>query len=180
MEKFGASCCFSVARTLLLTDPSYTYDRKRFGQEIFSIQVELKNCESGKWLGSWSKHNFGTFSQPNERILQLEAESSKRKDKSGIAWEYLKDEFVGVDSGQAGIFNANRYPQGEIEGDSPFSKKCMEITMSKEQAGVIPEGVVSSTGWGDGSYDVYIKKSPKTQKIIACKIVFINQEDEDE
>ena len=51
--------------------------------------------------------------------------------------------------------------------------------MGSEQWGVLPNGVVSSSGYGDGSYRVYGQKN-KDGEYVAFEVVFITAEDEDE
>jgi len=91
---------------------------------------------------------------------------------------------VGVDSGQCGIFQDSKYPEGDTgewgEKDS-FYGKCCELTLGNENGGVLDFGIVSSSGYGDGSYDCLIFSS--NDKISAIRIIFIsdeNIEDEDE
>ena len=69
---------------------------------------------------------------------------------------------VGVDSGQAGFYDDTRYRDNSIfDGLTPaksdfgdeWFNHCCDCTLSSMQAGVIPYGVVSTSGYGDGSYD---------------------------
>lgn len=80
---------------------------------------------------------------------------------------------IGVDSGQAGIFNLKQYRQdneyvplgdGDIsffgegffnqEGDRWYTKICSH-TLGERHWGTYRDGVVSSSGFGDGGYEVY-------------------------
>lgn len=59
------------------------------------------------------------------------------------------------------------------------------VTLAKDQAGIIGNGLgaVCSSGFGDGSYPVYIKRTNEGScgdRIGAMMIVFIGDEDEDE
>jgi len=96
----------------------------------------------------------------------------------------------GVDSGQLGYFDRSHYRNDDSAkelakydfgegynsqpGDEWYRAMC-EITLSNESFGVTPHGVVSSSGFGDGSY--------KTQGIfnedgecIGLRTVFIEQD----
>jgi hypothetical protein len=98
---------------------------------------------------------------------------------------------VGVDSGQAGIFDKSSFKNDSlIEKDPEFHHAyrrdkpggrwyaaCCDITLSEEEAGVLLGGVVSTSGYGDGGYDCFVVKSG--DEVVAVKIVFIG-EDEDE
>lgn len=55
---------------------------------------------------------------------------------------------------------------------------CCDKTLSNENAGVIPGGVVSSSGYGDGGYDAFIAKNSNGQ-VIGVKIVFLLEEEDD-
>ncbi len=80
---------------------------------------------------------------------------------------------IGVDSGQAGIFNKSQFrndnsdvPLGDGDisffsegffqksGDRWYTKMC-SYTVGQKQWGSYPDGTVSSSGFGDGGYDVY-------------------------
>jgi hypothetical protein len=75
--------------------------------------------------------------------------------------------FVGVDSGQAGIFDASNYRNDNVIVGMPenahicgkldkFYGACCDVTLGDVGAGVIPFGFVSSSGWGDGGYESFI------------------------
>ena len=66
---------------------------------------------------------------------------------------------VGVDSGQCGIFDDAVYPANEESGgnyddEESFYGECCKLTLSNDQGGILKshKGVVSSSGYGDGSY----------------------------
>ena len=83
--------------------------------------------------------------------------------------DYLKDTkndwspvcaSIGVDSGQCGIFDDAVYPESKGHPDrEPFYDECCGITLAKESAGILASGrgVVSGSGYGDGSYELFAK-----------------------
>jgi hypothetical protein len=87
-----------------------------------------------------------------------------------LTWEEA-DSF-GVDSGQAGIFDFHAYQNDEsVAGLTPYDFKggdpnaeeffyrvCCNLTMHDSGWGLIDQGVVSSTGFGDGFYDLYVAR----------------------
>ena len=92
---------------------------------------------------------------------------------------------VDVDSGQAGIFDAEHFKDDEsVKGcsrvsdsppiceEEPFYSICCDRTcdrtLSDIGAGVIPYGVVSSSGCGDGSYDCYAIRDDDNEIIAIC------------
>jgi hypothetical protein len=84
---------------------------------------------------------------------------------------------IGVDSGQAGIFDDSIYPASEEEGgehDNPksFYGECCEITLGEQQCGILKskKGFVSSSGYGDGVYTV--SAIIKDEKRVAIMVDF--------
>jgi len=110
-------------------------------------------------------------------------------------WRLLPGE-VGVDSGQAGVFDANIYPKGgnngEADDNTTFYGKCCRETCNgfdkehqakkkemglAESHGVVDgQGFVSHTAWGDGSYNAYAQYSGGV--VVAVKIDYVGEEDE--
>ena len=140
-----------------VTDPCYTKDTWCSGV--------LENCRTGIWkayVEEQDEDNWG------KRIAELIIEFESEKLSKILDWEKV-DIIVGVDSGQA---------PGEYFDSKSFYHKVCKLTSEKEtehQSGVIDFGVVSSSGFGDGSYNCYVKKN-KLGEIIASRIVFIEDE----
>ena len=105
----------------------------------------------------------------------------------------------GVDSGQFGYFDADSYRNDNAVGNIPladwfeiekdgdkFYSICCNATCSTDNYGVFPFGIVSSSGYGDGSYQT-TGITDKDGNYIALATVFIedrendyDDEDEDE
>lgn len=91
----------------------------------------------------------------------------------------IADFEVGVDSGQAGFYdNDNFIARNGGEDDVWYDKMC-DITLSRAQAGVFFDGVVTSSGYGDGGYPCIYHKSIDG-KIDFAFIVFIENDEDDE
>lgn len=45
---------------------------------------------------------------------------------------------------------------------------CCRLTLSKQMAGVIPYGAVSSSGVGDGRYDCFVRRESNGEGVMAC------------
>ena len=119
---------------------------------------ELENIKRGKWNAEVGMVDAGEW---GIRVGLLSAQhESCDEDAKGDLTEHAAEFEVGVDSGQAGIFDATHY-----RDDSVFSQNgagqsgdiwydhCCNRTLDAECAGVIPFGVVSSSGYGDGGYE---------------------------
>lgn len=160
--------------------------------------IELKNdvmvsdpCyELGTWcqgiVGGIKAGKFNAYAivtdegDWGERIAELVV-IREDADIEGINEEL--DFEVGVDSGQAGIFNFDYYKekQPDDDWDNPESwyRRVCDITCSDEDCGTIDnEGVVSSSGYGDGGYVCYA--AYENEEIVALRIVFIEDYDEED
>lgn len=89
-------------------------------------------------------------------------------------------EVVGVDSGQAGFFVEEFYPNTQEEGESFYDKAC-SLTCSNDKGGIINDGtkdigVVSRSGYGDGLYDLVLTKG-EDGKVYGATIIFISEDD---
>lgn len=162
---------------IIATDPCYEKDS--------DSNYVINNCMPGVWRAvavltddteGWgcrvsylmiSRENFESFQTKEETVCDI----------------------IGVDSGQAGFFDYNLYPAGEKENggfNDPvndfdlFYDKCCTATLGKRQADVIDKmGAVSSSGYGDGVYDLTLWKD-NVGKVLAARIDFLNKEEEDE
>ena len=77
-------------------------------------------------------------------------------------FSYKRAGDIGVDSGQAGIYDYDEFinHEKEREYNNPehwYRQVCETTEDGKARAGLINgKGVTSSSGWGDGCYDSYI------------------------
>jgi len=160
----------------------------------------LDNVRNGKWEAEAVRSNEGSW---GERVAELIAYTG-RAPKRDAAWEKCEFE-IGVDSGQAGIFDDAHYRVDEdtkgykhtyreshreadgtvvkadeptvIRPEEPWYSMCCDLT-GTSGAGVVPGGVVATSGFGDGGYDAFVVKDKG--KIVAVRIVFITEGETDE
>jgi hypothetical protein len=110
-----------------------------------------------------------------------------KEDELGLTW-VEHGGVVGVDSGQAGIFSMESYRNDSIvdriglgDGDISFFSNfphedeggkwythMASRTLGVLQWGVYDEGMVSSSGFGDGSYDLYVLTTPDEVVVGFC------------
>ena len=88
---------------------------------------------------------------------------------------------VGVDSGQAGIFDYEYYEHYHQRGvDDDWYDRVCAITLSAESAGTIDDsGFVSMSGFGDGGYDCYLYKD-LNYNVVGFRIVYIYEDEEED
>ena len=166
---------------VVLSDPCY--DLGTWCQGV------VNNVKNGEWLAD-AEHvdSFGN------RVAVL---ISYHKDYPATPDDIMDGELLpfdgGVDSGQFGHFDYDGYREDEtVQGverisediiceDEPWYSICCDRTMSNDGFGVIPLGVVSSSGYGDGSYPSYGIKNEEGEYVgFATMFIFPDDlEDED-
>lgn len=145
-----------------VSDPCYDYPS--------TGAVTLSNVLSGEYLATIILCDMG----------RCGTHTAKLSINHGDYTKVLSEVFTGnvaVDSGQAGFFDDLYYQKnqgGEFgEIDSFYGLACA-LTLSKNYGGIMHNrGVVSETGFGDGSYDLFIGKNMEG-KIVSASIIFID------
>jgi len=161
-----------------ISDPCYDKDTWCAGT--------IDNVKKGSW--------FALTKEIDGRVGFLIAYSVEY----GFTWDKYWDTRtltkieVGVDSGQAGIFDEKYYKDDKVfAGRTNKSRRyndvicpediwyswCCDVTLAEPSAGVIPFGCVSSSGWGDGCYTCSVIQ--EKGKVVAIVIDYgIEEEDE--
>jgi len=156
-----------------ITDPCYSPDT---WCAIFDL-----DAENGIWYADVEKYDAGDWGNRCARLVATH--ESLKKGTYETKLEVLE---IGVDSGQAGIFDSSLYEDKhseklELDFDNPscFYERCCKATLGELKWGTVDgKGVVSSSGYGDGGYDVYVFK--KDGKVVAVEVIFIDPDLEDE
>lgn len=159
---------------LVISDPCYTKD--------VWCRGELNKVVNGHWIG---KVAYEKCSGRVSAILAVH-ENLAAIDPDNLVWQKVEFE-VGVDSGQAGIFEEATYRKAEFAEqipnplcpDEPWYSMCCAKTLGPEQAGVVNGGVVSSSGYGDGIYDGFYAID-QAGMVVAVKIEFLPEYEEEE
>lgn len=169
---------FHLGDKVVVSDPCYKLD-------TWCSEV-VENVKSGLWSSFIKKSDEGMW---GIRVSELTANHNDYKLNN---WEHYSSN-IGVDSGQAGVFDFEYYRRDEHakpsafideetqkeEGEKWYSACCDLTCGTDEKAGVMVGGVVSSTGLGDGQYDLFVQRE-EANKIVAFKIVFISDKEEEE
>ncbi|MGG1442415.1 DUF4241 domain-containing protein [Brevibacillus laterosporus] len=157
--------------TLVVSDPCYECQQ--------GISGIVEEAAIGTWIGLIDQIDTGDW---GERCAYVCAYHKSIDIEQVTNWEAC-DFIVGVDSGQAGIFEHQIYRVDDsVIGETRFMPEdrwyssCCDQTLGEPKAGVINGGVVSSSGFGDGGYEAFIAKNAEG-KVIAVQIVFITEED---
>lgn len=142
---------------LIISDPCYAPGTWCMGT--------IPNAQPGIWE---AEIGFSHEGKCDAAVAYLAAFHQQCPSKGQlIAQEELFE--VGVDSSQAGVFDKPFYRAGAGAGQTPTEDAleawyacCCDQTLCY-QAGTIPHGVVSSSGYGDGVYVCYSYHLPRTQ-----------------
>jgi len=138
---------------LIISDPCYDVGTWCMGS--------LSPVKPGRWHASVERGDYVGW---GERICKLVA-VHKHHTVGDLEFRMTPID-VGVDSGQAGIFD-ERYFRDDYDiseedfgsepwdCDGPFYSACGSHTLSKKGAGCLKHGTVASSGVGDGSYNCY-------------------------
>lgn len=173
-----------LGKSVIVSDPGYdNNERNRKG--IFSLLTILKGVLPGKYNVYVKRSDMGNWGIRNSVLLVVHSKYAKKV----LEWKKHKGT-VYVDSGQAGIFDEQHYRDDDAVSQIPWIKKkplwklhpdddkgelwymkMCDITLNqKERWGVYETGAVSSSGLGDGGYDLYTAKVDK--KIVGIAIDF--------
>ncbi|MBN3525073.1 DUF4241 domain-containing protein [Paenibacillus apiarius] len=155
---------------VVVSDPCYERNENTL------IMGVLDNVSNGTWAAQVHKTEVRDWGEACAKLIACHISAADKQDEL----EWVKCHFiVGVDSGQAGIFDVGKYriPDTEAQGtdsdtDSDWYLSCCDITESDEDAGVMDGGVVSHSGFGDGGYAAYAATNTQNQ-VIGVKIIFI-------
>ena len=171
-----------LKRKVVVSDPCYTIPTW--------CQAIVDGVLPGTYNVYCKKHDLGDWGVRNSMLLVIHEDHNN----DTLEWE-SHPATIGVDSGQCGIFSKKSYRNnshaknipnggadfsygGKQSGDI-FYNKMAQRTLTTESYGVYDEGVVCSSGIGDGSYMLFTAKN-SSGKIIGLSVDFLIEGPEDE
>jgi hypothetical protein len=142
----------------------------------------MNRVKPGEYFAFVKKSNEGDWGIRNSMLLVIHRDHIN----DVLKWNRQKDQPpVGVDSGQAGIFSydtyrkddifvkksnfAKQFPGFEKEGETGekwYGHMC-DKTLGKEGWDTYFKGVVARSGFGDGSYDLFVARFRRRAVAIA-------------
>ena len=167
----------TLGNKVVVSDPCYTMPTW--------CQIVVNDVLPGEYLSSVEMVDLNEWGTRSNTMVAI------HKDYLGAKLRFSEyPGTVGVDSGQAGIFDFNSYRNDEVaesittpesnfclgdyskdeSGGEKWYEKMCKFTLSEQSWGVYDSGIVSSSGVGDGSYDLYVAKIDK--KVVALAIDF--------
>lgn len=156
---------------IIVSDPSYEYIPKEhlLNNKLGKLNLVIENVKNGDY--NIILHIMEYEKERNAELICCHETINLNTIKNS---EWIEIGDIGVDSGQAGVYDLKYYPK---EKNNEWYRLNTNITSKPtDYAGSIPHGAVSSSGYGDGIYSVYIVKR---QKVIAVKITFIDDKIKD-
>lgn len=176
-----------LGSTVMVSDPCYTTETW--------CQAKIENVLQGEYNIHCEKYDTGDWGERCSLLIAFH----KDYNINNLDWEIHPAE-IGVDSGQAGIFDIASYrkdgmdietpkvgydglPFDKLEeilkpqndGDDWYLKMC-KLTLSSSQWGWYESGVVSRSGYGDGGYTLHLAKDG--DKVVGFCIDFLVEEEE--
>ena len=150
---------------IYISDPCYEYD-----ENDNSCVLTLKNAVNGKYIATTKV----TIIYHDIESLTIKHEDYLHSEPSIFAGK------VGVDSGQAGIFDNQYYKEnqgGDFDDLNSFYGLACSLILSGKRGGIVHNrGVVSSSGSGDGEYEVFVGIND-IGEIVSAMIIFIEYEE---
>lgn len=160
-----------LSNEVMVSDPCYDLETW--------CQIKLDNVKPGIY------NSYVVKSDEDSWGIRCSSLIVKHKDKVlNECTEFIEHKGeVGVDSGQAGIFDMSIYPpKPHVRNkENPFYDECCDITCSRMSSGILSnkKGIVSSSGYGDGGYSLFYSTDDEGQ-IDYMHIIFIGPELNDE
>lgn len=152
---------------VVVTDPCYEED------ENSSNRIEVPNGTYNAYVdvvGNEITRGWGN------RVANLIIMKSGYAPETYKAHQVIDATFeVGVDSGQAGVFDASKV---HLTNSEDYDSWC-SLSSSKNHSGVMSYGAVSSSGYGDGGYRCCILKN-SSGVVEGIVVVFIEEETEED
>jgi hypothetical protein len=161
-------------------------------------QGVMENVKTGEWVAGIETSDEGVFGERISRLWVYNLESSIMNPLLISQIESFQgDELsfsAGVDSGQFGFFDFKHYRNDESakdlekvdfgenydrESGDEWYRACGKLTLGDESWGLLPFGVVSSSGFGDGAYMVKGIKDDDGEYVAFC-VEFIGGDEYDE
>lgn len=138
-------------------------------------QGVIENVKNGTWVADVDYSSDNRVS----RLLVYNPNSDVNRNSLKRGGGHTLDFRAGVDSGQFGFFDHAFYMNNDSVGGNWYGR-CCGLVLSEESWGVLPHGAVSSSGYGDGSYEVRGMKNDKDEYVAFCIEYIDENQDEDE
>ena len=150
---------------IYISDPCYEYD-----EHDNNYTLSLADAVNGRYVAMMEVDRI----YHEIRSLAIKHEDYLYSEPTVFAGK------IGVDSGQAGFFDEAYYKEnqgGDFDDPNSFYGLACSLVLSGKRGGIVHNrGVVSSSGCGDGEYEVFVGIND-IGEIISAMIIFIEDEE---
>lgn len=161
---------------VVLGDPCYSLDSMNVVDNVlpgtYRTIIRIVDCNS--WGNRVSR--LMAFHENYQHRIDYEDNNPETLYNSYTGLTCRDSEIIGVDSGQAGIFDYKYFCENENERDfndvNSWYRKVCNITIESEGGCMDNACVVSSSGYGDGGYRSVLFKTKDTNKVVGFVIDF--------
>ncbi len=170
----------NLKNTVIVTDPCYPEDSwcSKVLKDVQEGRFKCLLCISDE--EDWGRRVSNLIAIHEDYLDCIDFKNGFQFD-SKLICQIPYYNVIGVDSGQAGIFNYDYYkthqPDNDwnldINGNKSWYRRICDITGSESLGGVVDNaGIVSCSGYGDGSYTCSAFYDVKAEKIVGILIDF--------
>lgn len=150
---------------IYISDPCYEYD-----EHDNNYTLSLADAVNGRYVAMMEVDRI----YHEIRSLTIKHEDYLYSEPTVFAGK------IGVDSGQAGFFDEAYYKKnqgGDFDDLNSFYGLACSLVLSGKRGGIVHNrGVVSSSGCGDGEYEVFVGIND-IGEIVSAMIIFIEDEE---
>ena len=175
-EKMVSYGEITLGKKVQVTDPCYNLD-------VWCTET-IENMLPGEYGTFATIANRGMMGRRVSKLMIIH----KSVELGDLKFKVVTGD-IGVDSGNCGFFDYNKYKEAK-EADAkfeaehnnigPFTNKWWSVSDNlRALGGTLDDwGVLSHSGYGDGSYDLYLAYDESGENVIAAKIVYLYDEEE--
>lgn len=171
---------------IIASDPCYTKGTW--------CMAAIDNVRNGTWFAHVDTSDEGSWGNRIAALVIYHADCLQTNPNILSLYPKMpKLPFVaGVDSGQFGFFDHDAYRNDDVitsdiplwditpkEPGDKFYSACCKLTINGDQWGSLPFGAVSSSGFGDGSYNILGEKNSYGE-YVAFAVIYIDDENSDD
>lgn len=159
-----------TAPELIVTDPHHVLPTYSFPETtVTGDLLQFSFPKAGTWIAVTHTSYEGVWGTRNAVLLVSHADHVP---DFYTTWELVQRR-VRVDSGQVGVYASSICLQPLATRFDWYNQNC-QLVNSRHKAGVLADGVVAVSGFGEGLYNVYVAHD-SYGLVVALKIILIDE-----